>query len=139
MILIYIILAIVITVILMIVLFVIIHDWKVKNPRTRTIDEIFPDRKEDIPVEELEQLQKNLIEYLRAWGMDERAEIDENTDTKDTGYFFHTTDPAWDAIFLWSIGNSSREYLKVSSNPTIEEFATLLIKSDYENICDMLY
>ncbi|MGJ1192481.1 hypothetical protein [Sphingobacterium siyangense] len=134
--LIYIIIATVfITVIVKIVLFVIKHD---RAPYIPTLDEVFPDQKEDIPLEEFEQMKKRLIQYLIAWGMDERAEIDKEKDTKDTAFLFHYSDPAWDAIFLWSIADSSREYLKASSDPTIEEFATLFIKSNYEEIAGIV-
>lgn len=132
--LIYIILTIVITAIIMIVLFVIIHDWKVKKPRIFTLDDAFPNQKQDIPLEEFEHIKMRLIEYLIAWGMDEKAKIDENEDTKGKAFLFHSADPAWDAILLWSIGNASRAYLSVSSAPTIEEFATLFIKSNFEEI-----
>lgn len=106
--------------------------------KVRNLNDVFPDQKEDIPLEEFEQMKKRLIQYLIAWGMDERAEIDKEKDTKDTAFLFHYSDPAWDAIFLWSIADSSREYLKASSDPTIEEFATLFIKSNYEEIAGIV-
>lgn len=71
--------------------------------------------------------------------MNERANIDKEKDTKDTAFLFHYSDPAWEAIFLWSIADSSREYLKASSDPTIEEFAPLFIKSNYEEIDGIVY
>lgn len=106
--------------------------------KVRNLNDVFPDQKEDIPLEEFEQMKKRLIQYLIAWGMDERANIDKEKDTKDTAFLFHYSDPAWDAIFLWSIADSSREYLKASSDPTIEEFATLFIKSNYEEIAGIV-
>lgn len=138
--LIYIIIATVfITVIVKIVLFVIKHDRAPEAPYIPTLDEVFPDQKEDIPPEELQKIKKRLIQYLIAWGMDEKANIDKDKDTKDTAFLFHYSDPAWDAIFLWSIADSSREYLKASSDPTIEEFAMLFIKSNYEEIAGIVY
>ncbi|WP_333578062.1 hypothetical protein [Sphingobacterium sp.] len=108
--LIYIIIATVfITVIVKIVLFVIKTD---RAPYIPTLDEVFPDQKADIPSEEFDQTKKRLIQYLIAWGMDERAKIDKEKDTKDTAFLFHYSDPVWDAIFLWSIADSSKEYLK---------------------------
>jgi hypothetical protein len=71
--------------------------------------------------------------------MDETAKIDKDADIKDTAFLFHYSDPAWDPIFLWSIADSSREYLKASPDPTIEEFATLFIKSNYEEIDGIVY
>ncbi|GEM_PF-1548168 len=133
--LIYIIIALAfITAIFKIVLFVIEHDRSPEEPYIPTLDEVFPNQKENIPLEEFEQIKKKLIQYLIAWGMDENANIDKDKDTKDTAFLFHYSDPAWDAIFLWSIAESSRDYLNASSDPTIEEFAVLFIKSNYEEI-----
>jgi len=87
--LIYIIIALAfITAIFKIVLFVIEHDRSPEEPYIPTLDEVFPNQKENIPLEEFEQIKKKLIQYLIAWGMDENANIDKDKDTKDTAFLF---------------------------------------------------
>ncbi|CAM3543915.1 hypothetical protein [Sphingobacterium prati] len=111
-------------------------DWwhkKFNKPKNRikTMSEIFPNQKEDIPAENFQFMQQVFISFLTAHSVNDVCEIDENADLLITELH---SDDEYDLLFHIDILGLVKDYSALVPQPKLEEFVILFIKSYYDEV-----
>lgn len=129
---------VIIAIMLVITIVPLIYFYRKKNTKSTicTLDDFFPDIGADIPEKELEQMKKQIVSYLRSYGVNDNCEINQVLNHDNT-VVFHS-DPTFNGVFHWGIMDSLNQYKSVSENPNLEEFTTLYIKSYYDVIVGII-
>ncbi|WP_293928968.1 hypothetical protein [Sphingobacterium sp. UBA6320] len=129
---------VIITIMLVITIVPLLYFYRKKNTKSThcTLDDFFPDIGTDIPEKEFEQMKKQIISYLRSYGVNDNCEINQDMNNDNT-VVFHS-DPTFNGVFHWGTMDSLNQYKSVSENPNLEEFTTLYIRSYYDVIAGVI-
>jgi len=114
----------------------ILPDWfrnKFNKPinRIKTIEDIFPHQKEDIPAENFQFMQRVFTSFLIAHGVNDTCEIDESIEPSSSELY---SDDEFDLLGIIDIISLVKDYSELVPQPKLEEFVILFIKSYYDEV-----
>lgn len=121
---------------LMLSFVLILPDWfrnKFNKPinRIKTVEDIFPHQKEDIPAENFQFMQRVFTSFLIAHGVNDTCEIDESIEPSSSELY---SDDEFDLLGIIDIISLVKDYSELVPQPKLEEFVLLFIKSYYDEV-----